>query len=343
MEYAWMRQTLAAALAMVAISAPAAGQSVEEFYKGKGKQILIIVGTGAGQDYDIWARLIGRHWGRHIPGNPGFIVQNMPGAGHLIATNHLYNVAPKDGSVLGAISRNIPNQAAMKLPNVRFDSMKFHWIGSPELTNRGCFAMADAPVKTAQDMFETELIVGGVGAGQAVTTTPQMLKNLLGMKFKIVEGYGQPDDIVLAMERGEVHGMCETITGFDETRRDWLRPGKVRMLFNMEQGPVPGMPDVPSVYQFVKTEEQRSILNFYSASIELGRPFLAPPGVPAERVQALRRGFDATMADAAFLQEAKTQGLHVTARTGEELAAIVQGVMETPQGLIEKAGEMISR
>lgn len=342
MAYAWVKRSMAAVLAVAAVSASAAGQSVEDFYKTKGKQVLIIVGTGVGQDYDIWARLIGRHWGRHIPGNPGFVVQNMPGAGHLIATNHLYNLAPKDGTVLGAISRNIPNQAAMKLANVRFDPTKFNWLGSPELTSRGCFAMADAPVKTAQDIFEKELIVGGVGAGQAVTTTPQMLKNLLGMKFKIVEGYGQPDDIVLAMERGEVHGICETITGFDETRRDWLRPGKVRMLFNLEQKPVPGM-DVPTVYQFVKTEDQRRILNFYSASLELGRPILAPPNVPADRIQALRRAFDATMVDAAFLQEAKSMGLKVTARTGEELAAIVQGVMETPQDLIEKAEEMIRR
>jgi tripartite-type tricarboxylate transporter receptor subunit TctC len=340
MRTEWIGRAAAALAALIAVSSPAASQSVQDFYKGK--QIVIIVGTGAGQDYDIWARLIGRHMGRHVPANPTFIVQNMPGAGHLTATNHLFNLAAKDGTVLGMVSRNMPNQAALKLPNVRYDPVKFHWIGSPELTNRACFAMSGASVKTAQQLLEQELIVGAVGAGQAITTTPILLKNLLGMKFKVVEGYAKPDDVVLAMERGEVQGMCETVTAFDQTRRNWIATGKIRLLFNMEQQPVPGL-DAPSIYQFVKTDEQRRILGFYSASIELGRPMLAPPDVPADRVHALRRAFDATMADAAFLEEAKTMGLSVTPRKGEDLDAVVKGVMETPPDLIEKAEAMTRR
>lgn len=340
MKTEWIGRAAAALTALIAVSAPAAGQSVQDFYKGK--QILIIVGTGAGQDYDIWARLIGRHMGRHIPASPTFIVQNMPGAGHLTATNHLYNLAAKDGTVLGMVSRNMPNQAALKLKNVRYDPVKFNWIGSPELTNRACFAMTGATAKTAQELFDKELIVGAVGAGQAITTTPLLLKNLLGMKFKVVEGYAKPDDVVLAMERGEVQGMCETITAFDHTRRNWIATNKIRLLFNMEQQPVVGI-DAPSIYEFAKTDEQNRILNFYSASIELGRPMLAPPDVPADRVTALRRAFDSTMADKAFLDEAKTMGLTVTSRSGEDIQAIVKSVMETPQALIEKAEAMTHR
>ena len=317
---------------------PAAhAQTAEAFYKDR--QVRFLIATATGGDYDIWARAIGRHFGDHIPGHPIFLPQNMPGAGGITATNFLFNVAPKDGSTIGMIGRNLPNQAVLQLPTVKFDPVKFNWIGSPELTNRVCAAMDTAPVRTAKDLFQKELVVGGAGAGTAVTTTPTLLKNLLGMKFDLVEGYGSSTAIVLAMERGEVQGICQTVTSLEKSRPGWIASGRMRLLFNLERDPVPAL-KIPSVYEFVKTEEQRQVLNFFSSSVELGRPIVAPPGVPPDRVAALRRGFDATMTDPAFLDEANKLGMDISARSGEQLADIVANLMQTPLLVTEKAEAM---
>jgi tripartite-type tricarboxylate transporter receptor subunit TctC len=327
-----------AAIGIMSLSFPAAhGQTVEQFYKDR--QIKFMISTVAGGDYDLWARAIGRHWGDHIPGKPTFLPQNMPGAGGITATNFMFNVAPKDGSVVAMIGRNLPNQAVLKLDTVKFDPTKFNWIGSPELTNRVCAAMDTAPVKTAKDLFDKELIMGGAGAGTALTSTPTLLKNLLGMKFKLVEGYGSATAVVLAMERGEVQGICQTVTSLEKSRPGWIESGRMRILFNVERDPVPAF-KAPSIYEFTTTEEQRQILNIFSSSVELGRPMLAPPGIPPDRVQALRRGFDATMTDPAFLSEANKLGMDINARTGEQLTDIVANLMLTPIALTEKAEAM---
>ena len=311
----------------------AAAEDVESFYRDR--QIKLIIVTEAGGDYDTWARAIARHMGRHIPGNPIFVPQNMPGGGQLTGTNHLYNVAPRDGSEIGMLGRGVAEAALVKNPGVKYDALKFAWIGSPELTNRVCVAMDTAPVKTAADLFRRELIVGGAGAGTAVTSTPVLLKNLLGMKFSLVEGYGSSTNVVLAMERGEVQGICQTVTAFENTRPGWIKDGKVTVLFNVERKPVPEL-HAPSVYDFAKTEEQRQILDFYSSSVELGRPMAAPPDIPHERLIALRRAFDATMKDKDFLAEAAKLKMAVNAQTGEELDEILARVMKTPPALTSK-------
>src|SRR5215813_7948877 len=176
-----MRTFALAAALLVSIPAPAPAQSVGDFYRGK--QIRVIVGSSAG-DYDTWARLVVRYMRQYVPGNPSFVVENMPGAGSLIAANYLYNKAAQDGTVMGSVSRNIPNYAFAKKPNVFFDPLKFNWIGSPEMTNRGCFARSDGAVKAVQDLFTHELLVGTDGAGTSLSEMPLLLKNLLGMKFR---------------------------------------------------------------------------------------------------------------------------------------------------------------
>ena len=328
---AW-RICIAVAVAAL-LSGAAAAQGVETFYRDR--QLKLIIVTEAGGDYDIWARAIARHMGRFIPGNPVFVPQNMPGGGQLTGTNHLYNVAARDGSVIGMLGRGVAEAALVKNPGVKYDPLKFGWIGSPELTNRVCVAMDTAPVKKAADLFERALIMGGAGAGTAVTSTPVLLKNLLGMKFTLVEGYGSSTNVVLAMERGEVQGICQTVTAFENTRPGWIRQGKVRVLFNVERKPVPGL-GAPSVYDFAKTEEQRQILDFYSSSVELGRPMAAPPDVPRERLEALRQAFDATMKDAGFLEEASKLKMAVNAQSGEELESVLGRVMRTPAALTAK-------
>jgi tripartite-type tricarboxylate transporter receptor subunit TctC len=327
-----------AAVAMLTFSTVAAhAQSIDELFKG-GKQLRFVLGASAGQDYDLWARLIGRHLSRHLPGSPVVVVQNMPGAGHMLATNWLYNVAPRDGTVWGMVSRNIPNAAFQNFSGVRYDPMKFNWIGSPELNNRGCFAMDRAPVKKAEDLFEHELIVGGTGAGSTVTETPNLLRGLLGMKFKVVDGYAKPQDAVLAMERGELDGLCQTVQSFLQARPEWFKTGRARALFTLEHEPVAGL-GAPTIYQFLKTDEQRKILDFLSSSIELGRPIMLPPEVPPERVQAMRRAFDATINDPLFREEANKMGLDITRRTGEQLEAVVRAAKETPPEIIAKAAQ----
>ncbi len=181
----------------------------------------------------------------------------MPGAGHMRAANWLYNVAPRDGTVWGSVSRNIPAVGLQQLSGVQYDPLKFNWIGSPELTNRGCMAMAKNPrVKSAADLFEHELVVGGTGAGSTVTETPKLLRGLLGMKFRVVDGYAKPQDGQFAMERGELDGMCATVQSLRNFRPDWFKSGTARVLFTLEQEPVPWT-KAPTIYQFVKTDEQR--------------------------------------------------------------------------------------
>ena len=283
---------IASLLVLVALASRAPAQTVAEFYKGK--QIRFVVGTSTGQDYDLWARLIGRHITRHIPGQPTLIVENMPGAGHIIATNHLYTVAAKDGTVIGMVSRNMTDAAIMKLPNVRYDPGKFNWLGSPEINHRVMFVSASSDIRSVPDLFARELVVGTPGGAQGVTAAPLLLKHLLGMKLKIVQGYRSPGDVVLAMARGEVGGFVNSVGGPEGARRQWVATGQMRVLFNMEPQAVAWL-DAPTVFDFVKTDEQRQVLTFFAGNTQLGRPLMAPPDVPAERVEALRRAFDATM------------------------------------------------
>jgi tripartite-type tricarboxylate transporter receptor subunit TctC len=330
-----MRRT-AGALLLALLLVPLAGRAEDAAGFYRGKQIRLIVGTAAGQDYDIWARLIARHLGRHIAGNPGFVVENMPGGGHIIATNYLFNIAAKDGSVLGMVTRNITDDAILNFPNVRFEPQKFTWLGSPEINHRGLFVASRTGVEKAQDLFDKEVVVGATGAGQAVTTAPILLKNVLGMKLKIVLGYGAPQDVVLAIERGEVAWLVDSVGAANGARRDWIRSGLMRLLFTMEQGKL-AWAEVPTIFELVKTEEQRRIFAFLASSMELGRPLLAPPGVPSERVEILRRAFDATMRDPAFLKEADGLGFEVTPQTGEEIERRTKEAMATPREIADKA------
>jgi tripartite-type tricarboxylate transporter receptor subunit TctC len=331
-----MRKLVLYILGLVALAGAQASwaQTPEEFYRGKA--IRFIVGTAAGQEYDLWARVIARHLRGHIPGTPTIIVENMPGAGHVIAANYLFDIAPRDGSVIGMVSRNIPDAAVLKLPGVRFDPRKFNWLGSPELSHRVLIVSTDSGFTKAEELFERELIIGAVGAGQAVTTAPMLLKNILGMKLKVISGYHSPGDVLIAMERGEVGGVVETIATMKGKRGQHVLSGKTRLLFNMEQTRVPEF-NVPSIFEFIKKDEDRQIFQFLTSSMEMGRPLLAPPDVPADRVATLRKAFLATMNDPAFIQEAEGVGLEITARTGEEIAALVNAEMQIPPAIIEKA------
>jgi tripartite-type tricarboxylate transporter receptor subunit TctC len=317
-----------------AAAAQSAPDTAQDFYRGK--QLKLIVGTASGQDYDLWARLIGRHITRHIPGQPVLIVENMPGAGHIVAANHLFNVAPRDGTAIGMVSRNMTDAAIMKVRNIRFEPGRFNWLGSPEVNHRVMFVSAAAGISGVADLFERELIVGAPGGGQGVTAAPILLKNLLGLKLKVVTGYRSPGEVVLAVTRGEVGSLITTVGGPASARRQWVADGKMRVLFNMEPERVSWL-DAPTIFEFTRTEEQRQVLAFFAGNTRLGRPLMAPPEVPADRVAVLRRAFDATMTDAAFLKEAETMGFEVSPQTGDAIAALIAAALATPEDIVRKA------
>lgn len=328
-----------AASAMLLVQPVSAQQPAGPFYAGK--QLRIVVGSTTGGDYDIWARMLARHWPRHIPGNPSVIVENMPGAGTLVATNHLYNVAPRDGTAIGMMSRSMPAAAVMKVANVRFDPVKFNWIGSPEVNHLVLFINNASAIKQPADLFKRELIVGATSLAQGITVGPFMLKNLLGMKVRVVTGYKSPGDMALAASRHEVEAFANTIGGATGARRPWVESGQMRVLFNFEPEPVPGL-DVPTVFAFVKTDEQRKVMTFFASNVLLGRPIMAPPGVPADRVAILRRSFEAVMRDPALLKEAQTMSFEIAVLSGEKIATLVAGIAGTPPEIVARA-EQVAR
>ena len=284
-----------------------------------------------------------RHLPQYIPGNPNFVVENMPGAGSLIATNHLYNRAAQDGTVLGSVSRNIPHYAFAKKPNANFDPLKFNWIGSPEMTNRGCFARADLGIDRAEDLYERELLVGTDGAGTSLSEMPVLLKNLLGMKFRTVDGYKGSNDIVLAMQRNEVrrhlpdrHGVL-AIGAADARRRHVPHPVHHRARPRA----------APQGADHLRVRQDRRRARRSSTS----RPRRWRPGgrgsrrpnVPADRVAALRRAFDATMKDQAFLDDAKKRSFEVNPRTGEQIEAVLRKAAAFPPDLLAKLATLTKR
>jgi tripartite-type tricarboxylate transporter receptor subunit TctC len=314
-------------------------QPAGDFYKDK--QIRLIIANAAGGDYDLAGRLLSRHITRHIPGNPTIIVNNMPGAGTIIAANYLYNVAPKDGTVFGTFSRNLPSQAVLGRETIKFDPRRFAWVGGIGLPSRVCVALTSSPIKKAEDLFTQELLVGGSGAGSTPSTIPKVLDNVLGMKFKIVEGYGSTTAAIQALERGEVDGICQTFSTFKNLRAHLLNEGKIRVLFNTESTPFPYLPDVPSVFKFAKTEEQKKILTFVTSSVELSRPFVLPPGTPEDRVAILRAAFASALKDPLLLNEADRQKIDVTYRSPEDLLALVNELFATPKDLLDRAADLV--
>jgi tripartite-type tricarboxylate transporter receptor subunit TctC len=238
--------------------------------------------------------------------------------------------------VIGMPSRSMPAAAVMKVKNVRFDPVKFNWIGSPEVNHLVLFINNASAVKKPADLFKHELIVGATGLAQGITVGPSILKNVLGMKLKIVTGYRSPGDMALAASRKEIEAFANTIGGAAGARRPWVESGQMRVLFNFEPEPVPGL-GLPTVFEFVKTDEQRKILTFFASNVLLGRPIMAPPGVPADRVNLLRRAFEATMKDPALLKEAKVMSFEIALQSGEQIAKLVADIASTSPDTISRA------
>lgn len=325
-----------AAVLLAVVSSAASAADVGDFYKDK--TISLIISTGSGGGYDTTARSVARHMPKHLPGSPTIVPRNMPGAGNVIAANHMYNVAPRDGLTIATLAQAVFLLQPLKKSGIKFDASKFYYLGSSTVDNSTIYAWHTAGVKSIEDVFEKELLLGATGVGSGTTVYPVLINNLLGTKFKLVAGYKDTRAVDLAMARGEVQGRAgNNFQSLKANHPDWVAEKKVVILLQIGLDRDPDYPDVPLLTELAKNEEQRQIFTMYSAPVAIGRPFLTTPDVPPERAQALRDAFAATMADPEFLAEGERLKLDVRPISGARLTEIVAELINTPPEIVEKA------
>ena len=325
---------VSAALALVA--GPAAAQSVESFYRGK--TVTVDVFTGPGGGTDIVARLIAQNMGRHIPGNPAMVVKGVLGGGGIVLTNHLYNNAPKDGTELGTINRPNAFDPLFGLPNTHFDPLKFDWIGSEGKETLLGISWQTSPVKTLLDATKQELTVGADAPGADLSRMPLALNAAVGTRFKVIIGYPSGNEILLAMERGEVGGRIGI--GYDSlmsTRPDWVKTHQVNLLVQMGVTRDSRIPDVPLAIEHAKTPLDKAVLELVFSPLEMSRPYLLPPGVPPERAAAIRAAFMATMTDPEFVAASGKAQMSIEPISGDEILGIIKRAYAQPREVIERA------
>jgi tripartite-type tricarboxylate transporter receptor subunit TctC len=310
------------------------------FYAGK--HITLIAGSGVGGGYDLLARLTARHLGRLIPGHPTVIVQNMPAAGSLVATNQIYNTAPRDGTVIALIQRGMLLARLTNPAGVRFELDKLNWLGNLASETGLVLAWHTAPHRRAQDLFEQELIVGGQ-TGVDPEITPRLYNSLIGTKFKIVTGYSGTAEIALAIERGEVQGIGDwSWASLKKQRPDWLRDKKVTLLLQGALERDPELPDLPSALDFVKTDADRRVMELFFTQKTIARPVVAPPGLPAERLATLRTAFAMLAGDHEFLADAERSGLDVAPIPGDAVEKVVRLISAAPESVTTRFADVFA-
>jgi tripartite-type tricarboxylate transporter receptor subunit TctC len=327
-------------LLLLSAAAPAAAQPAASALAGK--TFRMIIGFGVGGGYDLWARAVAAHMGKHLPGNPTLVPQNMPAGGSVAAANYLYEVAPKDGTVFGLIGRDVPLAPITGVPGARFDPTKMSWLGTPTTETNICIAYKTAPVKTVQDLFDKELVMGDVGPGSGTRAYPKALAALLGMKFKLVSGYPSSADIFLAMERGEVQGICESLDSVESRRPDWISTKQVSVLFQGAPEANPELKGVPLARDLARNDEERQAIDFLYAGQGIGRPFAAPPNLPPDVLKMLRDAFEATMRDPEFIADVKKQKFALDPENGEVLAGLINKIYSTPKPIVEKVTALVN-
>ncbi len=341
-----MRHVLCSAAMTAAIvvgaAAAAPAQTPEQFYKGR--QLSMIVFSGAGSTYDVYARLLVRHLGNHIPGKPTFIVQNMQGAGGLKVVDYLNKIAPKDGSVMGTIGRGLAFEPMLGKNEVRFDPLAFTWLGSMNREATLAMSWHTSKVKTYEDLKKFELLVPGTGAGADSEIIPHAFNNLAGTKFKIIQGYKDTSDGALAMERGELDGLAYwSWSAIMSAHPDWVRDKKVNLLFHTGIDPIAAVPDVPRIRNLVQNPTDKKALEFLLAREILGRPFLAPPGLPSDRAAMLRSAFAATLRDPEFKKDAERSKLDTELVTAEEVDRVLKDAATAARDVIDRVKQALDR
>jgi tripartite-type tricarboxylate transporter receptor subunit TctC len=324
----------AIAAALVAAATQAAAQTPEQFYAGK--SIDLVIGYPPAGSNDVYARLLSRHLGRHIPGKPNIVPKNMPGAGSFAALGHVYNVAPKDGTVIAIGAPTSALDEKLGSPGVRFKTAEFNWIGRIDSLINIVFMWKTSAVKTVADAQRIESTLSGTGAGSTVSIYPTVMNNVLGTKFKLIMGYKGSSEAQLAVERGEVEGHSTSWTAVKVGHPDWYPSKTISILVQFALKKHPELPDVPTVVELARNDEERQILRAVMNATEIGTAFFTTPGVPADRVTALRRAFDATVKDPEFLADAQRTKLTVGPLAGEELQKLVTEVSDLPPALLEK-------
>ncbi len=312
-------------------------QDAAEFYRGR--TVSLIAGFNPGGGADTYARLVARHLGKHIPGTPTVVVRNMQGAGSVIAANHIYNVSAKDGSELGLFAGNITIDPLIGGTQHKYDARKFNWIGAPSSDSNVCLSRPESTFKTIDDVIRREMITGT--AGTSTYDFPLVMNNVIGAKFKLVKGYGGSAALRLAMERGEIEGFCGV--GYHSMRTAGLTEGRANILVQVGLARNPHMPNVPFIFDYAKEDQDRQIFRLVFGWLDLERPIGAPPGVPQERVKALREAFDRAMKDPALLADAEKAQVGIEPMSGSAIAAFVDEAYRTPADVAAKAAQMLGR
>ena len=318
----------------------AAAQTAEEAYRARG--LTIVVGYSPGGAYDVYARLLARHIGRQLPGNPNVIVQNMPGAGSLRAANYIWDQAPKDGTQIATFASGLSMQPLIDPQGIRFDPLRLGWIGSAGKEISIVFAWHTTPFRSIADAQREEMVVPGTGGGANSVIFPRLLNTVIGTRFKLVTGYGGASETMLAIERGEAQGhVGGTWDNLAATQAEWIASRKVRILLQIADKRHPELPDVPLITDLPMSPLDRQVLDMVMLRQLLARPYAVPPGTPAERIAILRRAFTAALNDRELLTEAARQKLEIDAVDGAQMEAMVQRVFNSPREVVERARSVL--
>jgi tripartite-type tricarboxylate transporter receptor subunit TctC len=314
----------------------AKAEPVTDFYRGR--TVTLYIGYSVGGGYDNYARVLARHLGNHIPGNPSILPQNMPGAGSLRALNYLYNAAPRDGTAIATFGRGLAMEPLIGSSPTQFDARKLVWLGSGSDEVSLCGTWHTSRIKTWNDMQMIPFTVGGEGSGSDPDIFAAMMKKVFGIKLRIVSGYPGSAELALAVERQEIDGRCGwSLSSLRQMRPDWLATKQFNPIVQLNLEKSPDLPDVPAITEYAQTQAQRQILKLVLSRQSMARPFAAPPGVPADRAEALRQAFARTMADPEFIAEARAAGLEVNPVSGAEIERLVGELYQTPPDVVAEA------
>jgi tripartite-type tricarboxylate transporter receptor subunit TctC len=339
------RNIFTAAAGLIAATAiganPANSAGVADFYKGK--SISLVIGFPPGGGYNAYARTIGGHISRHIPGNPSIIVRNMPGASSLRAANYIYNSAPRNGRAIGAFSAGTVFSPLFGNKKARFETAKFTWIGNVEKSIGTCAVWHTSGIKSIKDIIGRPSIFGASGATGVLSEYPRAMNTLIGARAQVIHGYAGGTGVLLAMQRGEVHGSCAmALSTLKSVRRGDWESGRLIVLVQVGIDKQPELKGVPHIYDFATSDEDRKVMEVIFGRQALGRPLAAPPAVPADRTKALRKAFMATMTDPAFLKEVKRRKLSVAPMSGEEVDKLIATFYSYPKNVIARASKALA-
>jgi tripartite-type tricarboxylate transporter receptor subunit TctC len=333
---------IALAAVLVALGAgPLAAQPIEQAFAGKA--ITIFVGYTAGGSYDLYGRLIARHLGQHLPGRPTVVVQNMPGAGSLKAANYLYEVAPRDGTALGVVVESAALEQTLANPAAQYDAAKFTYVGRLATSNNIFMMWQSAKVQSIADAKLSAALMAGTGPGSIAETIPKLLNALLGTKFKLISGYPASTEAMLAMERGEVDGSSSSWAAVKVSKTDWLREKKIKIILQTAPERIPELPDTPSLGEIGTTPEDRQVFALYASGSAIGRSLIGPPRIAAERVNALREGFDAMVGDPEFVADIRKINVELEPLPGAAVAQLVERTLAVPAAVRERAVSAFGR